>query len=341
MILNHCSIGTGAADRTLATYTSPTVSFSIGPVPMTVQCVVPIQVGINVEVTAQARFSSAFRATATIKAGFKSSTGDYLDLRFNKNNDGLTVDDAGSGYAVASIYLMPMAEVKFSYVGGPTFSVKAALDATALVSGSTCSEVSMDARVEATVGAEVGLYLPGAGYLLAPYTLGPSTVYKQEWSLGGTASKTCSGDSGQTVVGGGGDDTTCPSTCYGATCDYWIESLGYVTCAYLDSIFGCDCWGCTTCTDNDSGGGSSYSGGGSSDGSGTCALACHGFSCDYWDSYACDELESGYGCDCSGCTCGGGGSSYGGGGSGGGGGDDWSSGGNCPSTCAGNSCDYW
>ena len=40
-------------------------------------------------------------------------------------------------------------------------------------------------------------------------------------------------------------DEPCPSTCYGNTCDYWIQYYGY-TCEDAYS-WSCDCEGCESC----------------------------------------------------------------------------------------------
>ena len=42
-------------------------------------------------------------------------------------------------------------------------------------------------------------------------------------------------------------DVSCPSTCYGNTCDYWITSYGGYTCEDLVGL-SCNCDGCDACT---------------------------------------------------------------------------------------------
>lgn len=86
----------------------------------------------------------------------------------------------------------------------------------------------------------------------------------------------------------GGSAGSCPNTCYGFDCDYWIEEAGD-TCAELESVYGCDCAGCD-CYD------------------GSCPTTCFGTTCDIWEnngdqSYTCAELENSYNCYCGGCAC--------------------------------------
>ena len=44
-----------------------------------------------------------------------------------------------------------------------------------------------------------------------------------------------------------GQDASCPSTCYGYTCDYWITVYGGYTCEGLVGV-SCNCDGCDACT---------------------------------------------------------------------------------------------
>ena len=79
--------------------------------------------------------------------------------------------------------------------------------------------------------------------------------------------------------------TECPSTCYNADCEYWVETDGD-TCEILESQYGCDCSGCD-CPGE------------------ACPSTCYDYDCEYWvekDGDTCADLESTYGCDCSGCS---------------------------------------
>ena len=44
-------------------------------------------------------------------------------------------------------------------------------------------------------------------------------------------------------------DGSCPSTCYGETCDYWAAEDGD-SCAVTEWKYGCDCSGCTCLLDD-------------------------------------------------------------------------------------------
>lgn len=122
----------------------------------------------------------------------------------------------------------------------------------------------------------------------------------------------------------------CPNTCFGKTCDKWVEDSPFVTCESLESDYLCDCTGCScneqdeidicpstcngahtcdellgdhTCEELQTSYGCDCFGCGCLPAGGVCEETCYGYSCDYW-SNGCDELESAYGCDCSSCCCG-------------------------------------
>ena len=40
-----------------------------------------------------------------------------------------------------------------------------------------------------------------------------------------------------------GEDTTCPETCYGTTCDWWYDYNSYYSCSVMEG-YGCNCDGC-------------------------------------------------------------------------------------------------
>mmetsp|Transcript_69222 Transcript_69222/g.193662 ORF Transcript_69222/g.193662 Transcript_69222/m.193662 type:complete len:830 (+) Transcript_69222:756-3245(+) len=74
-------------------------------------------------------------------------------------------------------------------------------------------------------------------------------------------------DSSGTIIASGGADTTaqvcdgvlvtdveCPPCSQGYDCDYWVEVNVEYTCALLESSYGCDCSGCSSCDGQDSGG---------------------------------------------------------------------------------------
>ena len=106
--------------------------------------------------------------------------------------------------------------------------------------------------------------------------------------------------------------SSCPNSCFGNTCEYWITG-GY-SCTVMETTHGCDCTSCECGADVDDGV--------------LCASSCYGGTCDYWSNNTCSAMES-YGCDCSGCTCANDGDAAA---------DDS---GACPSSCFGASCDYW
>ena len=66
--------------------------------------------------------------------------------------------------------------------------------------------------------------------------------YYQTWDTNCWCQDSCDSCSawGEAVV----DDGACPTTCYGASCDYWVQSDQDSSCLYLETMSGCDCSGC-------------------------------------------------------------------------------------------------
>ena len=133
----------------------------------------------------------------------------------------------------------------------------------------------------------------------------------------------------------------CLATCFGHSCEYWLDETSAYTCGIMESNFGCDCAGCDCCIDTDNGATDLYGDGcqdyaavpgwcgkydsdsfssddmccgcgagstGAAPSPSTCLATCYGHSCEYWlgenSTHTCGIMESGYfGCDCTGCDC--------------------------------------
>ncbi|KAK3254481.1 hypothetical protein CYMTET_36303 [Cymbomonas tetramitiformis] len=97
----------------------------------------------------------------------------------------------------------------------------------------------------------------------------------------------------------------CASTCYDKTCEAWLETQDNLTCANLETDYGCDCSGCALC-ESDTNATSDSNITVSNNSATGCASTCLEETCDVWmgtyDYLTCEDLQSDYGCDCTGCT---------------------------------------
>lgn len=99
-----------------------------------------------------------------------------------------------------------------------------------------------------------------------------------------------------------GEESACPATCGGKTCDDWAQDeLGAFTCAENEE-FGCDCGGCACA--HDEGRRLTHSA------TGECPNDCVAYgstsNCYDWfgtEGRGCVEMTMDFGCDCSGCDC--------------------------------------
>jgi hypothetical protein len=291
-------------EKEVFAWTSPTVSVMIGVIPMTLQVETPVSMSLDVTLTSSATFSSSLYASVTMKSGYRYSVDSSPNLQQISENSvsyggsGLSFDNICDATASVQFAITPMAQLIVSFVGGPNVAVKLYTEA---IASTATDSLAINAGYEGTIGGKIEVELTGYGTIYGPENFGPIAVVKAIKNL-----KTYNG--WVPVASGCESDPTpyptkgptassCPATCDGQNCDYWVE-----TCSELENTYGCDCTGCDCDSTEEP----------TPQPTTSCYYAtCFSHTCDYWVnySYTCSYLET-QGCDCTGCDCGYGYQSY-------------------------------
>jgi hypothetical protein len=118
------------------------------------------KVGLEVAVQAQANFRANYHASASITAGYEFKSGSWktiqntdLQLPTAGGKKGLQIVGLEGSYAMGRVYIMPIVELIFSYVGGPRVSLKNYVEATGKI-GSATSTLSINAGFEGSIGGK-------------------------------------------------------------------------------------------------------------------------------------------------------------------------------------------
>ena len=120
-------------NKTVATLTLPTITFYISAIPITIDISAPVYVGIDATIKADAEISATGAVSGSAEFGLQYSDGSFgwiSDKSFSATG-GLTAASA-EATAVLDLWVMPVPTLTVEHIGGPDFSVKPALQLTAV-----------------------------------------------------------------------------------------------------------------------------------------------------------------------------------------------------------------
>ena len=208
--------------KTIATWKSRVFFFAIGPVPVTLQAIVPVNLGLGLEAGVSLEARSEFVVKARVALGFRYDPAagfrEIADVDTTFAGPGLEIVDAGSGFAAVRLYLLPMPLAKFNFFGGPEIGLKTTLEATARVDVHTCFDIALKLRVEGLVGAKI------ESFLGIDATFPTLVFFRQELPLLSSDTSACNADAH--VV----DDAAPRCLDYFGDCQGALSS-GQATCA--------------------------------------------------------------------------------------------------------------
>ena len=284
--------------RTIYSWKSRPYTFAIGPIPMSLELDVPVDMGVDFAALARAEVRSEFHAEASVTLGFEYINGGFepiANVDYTIGGEAIRIVDAGSGAVEARIYLIPMPLARFAFIGGPEVGLDVALRASARVENLQCVDIAVDVLIQAVVGARIGLNIdPKPGQILEETQWGPTTFWQKNIPIYDESLALRSSQCGDTLE----QDPVCID--YYDNCRYLLDG-GTFSC---DVDFCSDCGGvyangcnaaCGFCSELDLGHVNEPN----------CPNTCLGWSCVDWENFgiACDELETTLLCDCTGCEC--------------------------------------
>ena len=162
--VNCTGDATDSTDVLLDTVQMPTITFYVGPVPITIDLSMPVHAGFEIDLHTQGKveISSGAHFAGRWGVGYTPSTGLSLIHQVD-NNVHANLLQVPTATADVTVYLQPVLVMNIEYIGGPNFAIKPFLEfGCVLDAQSACTDKLMASSnwgVQATIGAHIDIHI--------------------------------------------------------------------------------------------------------------------------------------------------------------------------------------